>query len=64
MQKLYEQHKVLTYPRTDSRYISCDIVGTIPERLKACGIGEYRTLTNKILLNRLKQLKLLLMIVK
>ena len=22
MQKLYEQHKVLTYPRTDSRYIS------------------------------------------
>ena len=37
MQKLYEQHKVLTYPRTDSRYISSDIVGTFPERLKACG---------------------------
>ena len=35
MQKLYEQHKVLTYPRTDSRYISSDIVGTLPERLKA-----------------------------
>ena len=30
MQKLYEQHKVLTYPRTDSRYISSDIVGTLP----------------------------------
>ena len=42
MQKLYEQHKVLTYPRTDSRYISSDIVGTLPERLKACGVGEYR----------------------
>ena len=28
MQKLYEHHKVLTYPRTDSRYISIDIVVT------------------------------------
>ncbi|WP_141430588.1 DNA topoisomerase III [Bacillus sp. 03113] len=49
MQKLYEQHKVLTYPRTDSRYLSSDIVPTLPERLKACGIGEYRLLSNKIL---------------
>ncbi|WP_336809029.1 DNA topoisomerase III [Bacillus cereus] len=49
MQKLYEQHKVLTYPRTDSRYISSDIVGTLPERLKACGVGEYRSLAHKIL---------------
>jgi DNA topoisomerase-3 len=49
MQKLYEQHKVLTYPRTDSRYISSDIVGTLPERLKACGVGEYRSLANKVL---------------
>ncbi|MBP2241887.1 DNA topoisomerase-3 [Cytobacillus eiseniae] len=48
MQKLYEQHKVLTYPRTDSRYISADIVGTLSERLKACGVGEYRPLANKI----------------
>ena len=36
MQKLYEHHKVLTYPRTDSRFISSDIVPTIPDRLKAC----------------------------
>jgi DNA topoisomerase-3 len=49
MQKLYEQHKVLTYPRTDSRYISSDIVGTLTERLKACGAGEYRSLTIKVL---------------
>jgi DNA topoisomerase-3 len=49
MQKLYEQHKVLTYPRTDSRYISSDIVGTLPERLKASGVGEYRSTINKIL---------------
>lgn len=42
MQRLYEQHKVLTYPRTDSRYIGSDIVPTIKERLKACNIGPYK----------------------
>ncbi|MCZ8538897.1 DNA topoisomerase III [Psychrobacillus psychrodurans] len=57
MQKLYEQHKVLTYPRTDSRFISTDIVGTLAERLKACGIGEYRLLTNKILKRPIKASK-------
>lgn len=54
MQKLYEQHKVLTYPRTDSRFISSDIVSTLPERLKACGTGEYRTLANKIVTKPIK----------
>ncbi|MDQ1004899.1 DNA topoisomerase-3 [Neobacillus niacini] len=54
MQKLYEQHKVLTYPRTDSRYLSSDIVGTLAERLRACGVGEYRPLTNKILSKPIK----------
>ncbi|MCU4792902.1 DNA topoisomerase III [Bacillus cereus] len=54
MQKLYEQHKVLTYPRTDSRYISSDIVGTLPDRLKACGVGEYRPLAHKVLQKPIK----------
>ena len=54
MQKLYEQHKVLTYPRTDSRYLSSDIVSTLPERLKACGAGEYRPLANKVLKKPIK----------
>ncbi len=57
MQKLYEQHKVLTYPRTDSRYISSDIIGTLPERLKACGVGEYRPLAHKILNKPIKSNK-------
>ncbi len=43
MQRLYENHKVLTYPRTDSKYLTQDIVGTIRERLDACGVGPYRT---------------------
>ncbi|MDA2385116.1 DNA topoisomerase III [Bacillus cereus] len=54
MQKLYEQHKVLTYPRTDSRYISSDIVETLPERLKACGVGEYRPFAHKVLQKPIK----------
>ncbi|HHK5533963.1 TPA: DNA topoisomerase III [Bacillus mobilis] len=57
MQKLYEQHKVLTYPRTDSRYISSDIVETLPERLKACGVGEYRPLAHKVLQKPIKSNK-------
>ena len=44
MQRLYENHKVLTYPRTDSRYLSKDIVPTIKDRLEACGTGPYRKL--------------------
>lgn len=51
MQRLYENHKVLTYPRTDSRYIGKDIVPTIKERLKACGTGPYKKLAG-VLLNR------------
>lgn len=53
MQRLYENHKVLTYPRTDSRYISTDIVATIPERLRAISIGEYRLATTDILKNKI-----------
>lgn len=49
MQRLYENHKVLTYPRTDSRYIGSDIVPTIKERLKACNIGPYRSFIPELL---------------
>ena len=49
MQRLYENHKVLTYPRTDSRYIGKDVVLTIKERLKACGIGPYRKLAGVLI---------------
>lgn len=48
MQSLYEYHKVLTYPRTDSRYITDDIVATIPERLRAMAVGPYQTSAMKI----------------
>jgi DNA topoisomerase-3 len=41
MQTLYERHKVLTYPRTDSRYLTEDIVETLKDRVKACSVGPY-----------------------
>ncbi|WP_299091215.1 DNA topoisomerase III [uncultured Metabacillus sp.] len=49
MQKLYEQHKVLTYPRTDSRYLSNDIVDTLKDRLEACRIKPYAQAVARIL---------------
>ncbi len=35
LQRLYEVHKIVTYPRTDSRYITADIVPTLRERIEA-----------------------------
>jgi len=54
MQRLYEEHKVLTYPRTDSRYISTDIVPTLPERLKACMVPPYNKPAAQILRTTIK----------
>lgn len=49
MQGLYEIHKLLTYPRTDSRYISDDVVPTLPERLKSVAVGPYAQAAQQIL---------------
>lgn len=48
MQRLYENHKVLTYPRTDSRYLTKDIVPTIRERLQAVNTGAYRNIVTPL----------------
>lgn len=53
MQSLYEKHKVLTYPRTDSRYLTDDIIETIPERLKSLP-KEYYRFSSCILKNKIK----------
>ena len=34
-QALYEQHKLISYPRTDSRYLSTDIAETVPKIVAA-----------------------------
>lgn len=41
LQTLYERHKLVTYPRTDSRYLSSDIVPTLKRRLEAISVIEY-----------------------
>ena len=54
MQRLYENHKVLTYPRTDSRYLTSDIVGTLKERLRACAVGPYQKTAGKLAMQNVK----------
>jgi len=39
-QALYERHKVLTYPRTDSRALPEDYVGTVKKTLEALATGR------------------------
>jgi len=54
MQSLYEHHKVLTYPRTDSRYLTTDMADTIKERLKAVSVGPYKQWTAKLMTKQVK----------
>ena len=54
MQRLYENHKVLTYPRTDSRYIGTDIVDTIKDRLRAISVGPYKKLAGSLVMKPLR----------
>ncbi|GAB6991871.1 DNA topoisomerase III [Paenibacillus pini] len=49
LQKLYEQHKLVTYPRTDSRYLTTDMAGTLKERLNSVAVGPYATLARPLL---------------
>ncbi|MGL4731867.1 MAG: DNA topoisomerase III [Clostridium sp.] len=54
MQRLYENHKILTYPRTDSRYITSDIVPTLKDRLKAISLGEFKRFCDEIIKKGIK----------
>ncbi len=49
MQSLYEKHKVLTYPRTDSKYLTKDIVGTLEERVAALRYTSYKEACKEIM---------------
>lgn len=53
LQKLYEQHKLVTYPRTDSRYLSSDMVPTLKGRLESIAVGPYTQLARKLLRGQL-----------
>ena len=49
LQALYERHKIVTYPRTDSKHLSSDMKSTLKERIKAVDLQPYRAATNAIL---------------
>ena len=49
MQELYERYKILSYPRTSSRYLSSDIAPKCPELLnKVSGLTEFSDAINTI----------------
>jgi len=49
LQGLYERHKYVTYPRTDSKHITTDMVPTLKDRLKAVVETKYREKVNELL---------------
>ena len=53
-QALYEKHKILSYPRTDSQYLSTDVYDEIGEHLKSCRFGKFAALVDKIDLSDLQ----------
>jgi len=55
LQKLYEQHKLVTYPRTDSRYLTRDMEATMLDRVEAIASG-YKDEVRSILANKGKVL--------
>lgn len=57
MQRLYETYKIVTYPRTDSRYITEDIVPTLRERLKSISAGPYADAARALIRGEIKATK-------
>lgn len=53
LQRLYEQHKLVTYPRTDSRYLTSDMKETLKERLSSIAVGPYTHLARPLLKGQL-----------
>jgi DNA topoisomerase III len=48
-QSLYERHKALTYPRTDSRALPEDYIGTVQTTLEALAESRYKKPAGQIL---------------
>lgn len=54
LQRLYETHKLVTYPRTDSRYLSSDMAPTLKGRLESIAVGPYAPYARKLLKSSLQ----------
>ncbi|MCM3569195.1 DNA topoisomerase III [Neobacillus mesonae] len=55
LQRLYEQYKLVTYPRTDSRYLTTDMMSTMKDRLQGMASG-YKEEVRPLLANNGKVL--------
>ena len=49
LQSLYERHKIMTYPRTDSRHITEDVAVSLGDRLKAIQDSPHGSMVRKLL---------------
>ncbi|MEB7811607.1 DNA topoisomerase III [Staphylococcus xylosus] len=47
LQTLYERHKLVTYPRTDSNYLTDDMVDTLKDRLQAIMATSLKDLAKR-----------------
>lgn len=56
-QDLYEKHKILSYPRTDSQCLSTDLYQEIGEHLQCCRFGKYTEYVDRIDISTLQPQK-------
>ncbi len=49
LQNLYERHKIVTYPRTDSKHLTSDMRNTLMDRIKAVDIVPFRKAVNTLI---------------
>lgn len=48
-QRLYEEHKLISYPRTDSRYLGRDVISLLPKLFAAVGTAKaYASFANRL----------------
>ncbi|WP_414050778.1 DNA topoisomerase III [Macrococcus animalis] len=54
MQNLYESHKLVTYPRTDSNYLTTDMVSRLKDRVASLATTDYRAEVVELLKHPIK----------
>lgn len=47
LQVLYEKYKIVSYPRTDSSYLTLDLYNEITEHIKSCNFGKFAAAIEK-----------------
>jgi len=53
-QTLYEKHKILSYPRTGSKYLTTSLYEEIGEHIKSCDFGGFKKWVEQIDLERIE----------